>query len=115
VEKLNTKIPSFEAKDNMLDLHQGDKKIHPAIEHFQKLQVLPPSIKLQKFLSKFNEPRPIDSKTFAEGVKIFITLANSHPLDDESGGRQAFYGSMYSGLHYRMTTMLACHPSKRHV
>src|SRR4029077_8242019 len=37
----------------------------------------------------------------ATGVKKFITLANSNPLDNPlSPGRKAFYGDIYSGLHY---------------
>jgi hypothetical protein len=37
----------------------------------------------------------------SRGVKKFIKLANSHPLDNRSSsGRKALYGDIYSGLHY---------------
>ncbi|HEL9716989.1 TPA: ATP-binding protein [Legionella pneumophila] len=78
-----------------------EKKIHPAIEYFRQLQMTAPSIQLKEFLSSFTEPKSIDSETFAEGVKKFIQLANSNPLDQKSSqGRRALYGTIYSGLHY---------------
>lgn len=78
-----------------------EKKIHPAIEYFRQLQMTAPSIQLKEFLSSFTEPKSIDSETFAEGVKKFIQLANSNPLDQKSSqGRKALYGTIYSGLHY---------------
>lgn len=78
-----------------------EKKTHPAIELFRQLQMTAPSIQLKEFLSRFGEPKSIDSETFAEGVKKFIQLANSNPLDKKSShGRKALYGTIYSGLHY---------------
>jgi hypothetical protein len=77
-----------------------NKKIHPAIEYFHRLQTSAPSIHLKKFLSSFDEPRAIDSETFAEGVKKFIMLANSNPLGSDCNSRKALYENIYSGLHY---------------
>ncbi|HAU1718488.1 TPA: hypothetical protein JBI80_14065 [Legionella pneumophila] len=77
------------------------KKVHPAIEYFRQLQTARPSTQLEEFLSNFAKPKSIDSETFAEGVKRFIQLANSNPLDKKSSpGRKALYGTIYSGLHY---------------
>ena len=78
-----------------------EKKTHPAIEYFHQLQMTAPSFNCNEFLSRFGEPKSIDSETFAEGVKKFIQLANSNPLDEKSShGRKALYGTIYSGLHY---------------
>lgn len=76
--------------------------IPPAFKYFYKLMMAAPSHNLQARLSDFDVPRSIDSNTFAEGVKKFIQLANSHPLDSKSKhGRQALYGDKYAGLHYK--------------
>lgn len=80
----------------------GERKSHPAIEYFRRLQKAAPSIQLAAFLSSFTEPKLIDPETFTEGVKKFIQLANSNPLDQKSSqGRETFYGNSYSGLHYK--------------
>ncbi|KTD07517.1 hypothetical protein [Legionella jamestowniensis] len=77
------------------------QKIHPAIKYFRQLQIEQPSTQLEEFLSNFARPKSIDSETFAAGVKKFIQLANSNPLDKESSqGRKILYGTIYSGLHY---------------
>ncbi|KGP63581.1 hypothetical protein EP47_05540 [Legionella norrlandica] len=87
---------------NLLNLNTSpEKKIHPAIEYFRQLQIARPSTQLEEFLSNFATPKSIDSETFTEGVKKFIQLANSNPLDKKSNqGREALYGNIYSGLHY---------------
>ena len=75
------------------------KKINPAIEYLRQLQKLPPTPLLQQFLSAFAEPKLVTYDCFVEGVKRFISLANSNPFDERSN-RKAFYESIYSGLHY---------------
>lgn len=65
--------------------------IHPAIEYLRQLQRTEPSTRLREFLSTFVEPKPLLPEIFAEGVKKFVTLANS---------KDAFYDNRYSGLHF---------------
>ena len=97
-----------ETKNNnnryMLNPELTSQKRHLAIEYSHKLQLLNPSTKLINFLASFDKPRSIDPETFAEGVKLFIKLANSNPLrssHSQSGDdRNALYGNIYLGLHY---------------
>lgn len=92
-------------KSNLFFTHQSplntslSKKIHPAIKYFRELQRTSSSPQLETFLSNFAEPKSVDSKIFMEGVKKFIGLANSNPLDKEHN-RKTLYGNIYSGLHY---------------
>jgi hypothetical protein len=76
------------------------QKIHPALECFHQLTKLSPAAGLERFLSDFAEPRPVDSRTFVTGVKKFIEIANSNPLKRGLGSRKAFYANSYLGLHY---------------
>ena len=75
------------------------KKVHPAIEYFKNLQDVAASENLAAFLADFAKPKSIDTTTFTIGVKKFIALANSNPLDQQYG-RKALYKNIYAGLHY---------------
>ncbi len=97
----NKESPSSVESKSPNDSASKEKRIYPAISYLRSLQQTNPSSKLKAFLADFNEPRPIDAKTFAEGVKKFIQLANLNPLDEKSEhGRKAFYGNSYLGLAY---------------
>jgi DNA replication protein DnaC len=100
--KHNNPLNSFFSDQSRLNSSSSkEKKIHPAIEYFCQLQATAPSIQLKEFLSSFAKPKSIDSETFAKGVKKFVKLANSNPLNEGLGhDRKTLYGTIYSGLHY---------------
>lgn len=72
------------------------------IKYLRELQGSPPSAQLKTLLSNFAQPKAIDYKTFREGVKKFIELANTNPVagGPEKTDREALYGNRYAGLHY---------------
>jgi hypothetical protein len=91
----------FTAKEIDSSFLLDEKKIHPAIQYLNYLRSAPPSIPLSRFLLLFSTPKSIDTETFITGIKLFIKLANSSPLDESSDdGRKAIWGNIFSGLHY---------------
>lgn len=99
---LEQKPPTLsESQSNASNPDSQRQKIHPAIEYFYQLRQKEPSIQLEKYLSNFDVPRAIDSKIFTKGVKKFIQLANSNPVNERlKNNRKQLYGNVYSGLHY---------------